>query len=139
MLAPLSLRLRFALLPALAGLMFAQIVVAAPPVLPAPQTQSDPTPASPAAFRQESPAAAPRAVGSDRMAGADAPIPSLMAGEGDYILAPGDTLDLMVYREPDLGMRSKIARRQGSTTAFGGGESFRNECARCSGAHQKTV
>jgi polysaccharide export outer membrane protein len=41
---------------------------------------------------------------------ADAPIPSLMAGEGDYILAPGDTLDLMVYREPDLGMRSKIAR-----------------------------
>jgi protein involved in polysaccharide export with SLBB domain len=33
-----------------------------------------------------------------------------MAGEGDYILAAGDTLDLMVYREPDLSMRSKIAR-----------------------------
>jgi len=33
-----------------------------------------------------------------------------MAGEGDYILSPGDTLDLMVYREPDLSMRSKIAR-----------------------------
>jgi polysaccharide export outer membrane protein len=33
-----------------------------------------------------------------------------MAGEGDYILAPGDTLDLMVYKEPDLSMRSKIAR-----------------------------
>ena len=33
-----------------------------------------------------------------------------MAGEGDYILSPGDTLDLMVYKEPDLNMRSKIAR-----------------------------
>jgi polysaccharide export outer membrane protein len=42
--------------------------------------------------------------------GVDVPIPSLMAGEGDYILSSGDTLDLMVYREPDLGMRSKIAR-----------------------------
>ena len=33
-----------------------------------------------------------------------------MAGEGDYILSAGDTLDLMVYKEPDLNMRSKIAR-----------------------------
>lgn len=87
-----------------------QLVPAAPPVLPAPQTQSDPTPATSAAFRQESPAAAPRGAVFDRAMGADAPIPSLMAGEGDYILAAGDTLDLMVYREPDLGMRSKIAR-----------------------------
>ena len=87
-----------------------RVVLAAPPVLPAPQTQSDPTSATPAAFRQESPASAPRAVGSDRAIGVDAPIPSLMAGEGDYVLASGDTLDLMVYREPDLGMRSKIAR-----------------------------
>ena len=42
--------------------------------------------------------------------GAEAPLPSLMAGEGDYVLAAGDTIDLMVYREPDLNMRSKIAR-----------------------------
>jgi polysaccharide export outer membrane protein len=27
---------------------------------------------------------------------------------GDYILCIGDTLELVVYREPDLGMRSKI-------------------------------
>jgi polysaccharide export outer membrane protein len=33
-----------------------------------------------------------------------------MAGEGDYVLAAGDTLDLMVYKEPDLNMRSKISR-----------------------------
>jgi len=42
--------------------------------------------------------------------GAEAPLPSLMAGEGDYVLASGDTIDLMVYKEPDLSMRSKIAR-----------------------------
>ncbi len=27
---------------------------------------------------------------------------------GDYILSVGDTIELVVYREPDLGMRSKI-------------------------------
>lgn len=109
MLVLLSLRPRFFLGSALVGLLIAQTVLAAPPVLPAPQTQSDPTSATPAAFRQESPSSAPR-VGADRAMGVDIPIPSLMAGEGDYILSSGDTLDLMVYREPDLGMRSKIAR-----------------------------
>lgn len=83
---------------------------AAPPVLPAPQMPSDSTPATPAAFRQEPPAASVRSAAAERQSGSDAPLPTLMAGEGDYILAPGDTLDLMVYREPDLGMRSKIAR-----------------------------
>jgi polysaccharide export outer membrane protein len=81
---------------------------AAPPDLPAPLTQSDPTSASPGAFRQE--ADVPRSAPLDRSGGYEAPIPTLMAGEGDYVLAPGDTLDLMVYREPDLSMRSKIAR-----------------------------
>jgi polysaccharide export outer membrane protein len=109
MLALLSLRPRFFLGSALVGLLAAHSVLAAPPVLPAPQTQSDPTSATPAAFRQEPPSSAPR-VGADRAPGVDIPIPSLMAGEGDYILSSGDTLDLMVYREPDLGMRSKIAR-----------------------------
>jgi protein involved in polysaccharide export with SLBB domain len=110
MLASFSLRPRFLVVSAIAGLTISRVALAAPPVLPAPQTQSDPTSATPAAFRQDSPSNAPRAVASDRSMSADAPIPSLMAGEGDYILAPGDTLDLMVYREPDLGMRSKIAR-----------------------------
>ena len=110
MLAFFSFRQRSLVVSAVAGLMMSQIGLAAPPVLPAPQTQSDPTPATPAAFRHESPVSAPRAAVFDRAIGADAPIPSLMAGEGDYILAAGDTLDLMVYREPDLGMRSKIAR-----------------------------
>jgi len=110
MLASFSLRPRSLVVSAIAGLTMSQVVMAAPPVLPAPQTQSDPTSATPAAFRQESPASVPRAVDSDRAMGVDTPIPSLMAGEGDYILASGDTLDLMVYREPDLGMRSKIAR-----------------------------
>lgn len=83
---------------------------AAPPVLPAPATQSAPVTAA-GAFRSDTanpPAAA--AVPADRASGAEAPIPTLMAGEGDYVLAAGDTLDLMVYKEPDLGMRSKIAR-----------------------------
>jgi polysaccharide export outer membrane protein len=93
----------------LLGSLATQILVGAPPVLPAPQTQSDPTSATPAAFRQEAPSSASR-VGADRAMGVDTPIPSLMAGEGDYILSSGDTLDLMVYREPDLGMRSKISR-----------------------------
>lgn len=110
MLASFSLRPRFLVVSAIAGLTISRVALAAPPVLPAPQTQSDPTSATPAAFRQESPSNAPRAAASDRSMSTDAPIPSLMAGEGDYILAPGDTLDLMVYREPDLGMRSKIAR-----------------------------
>lgn len=110
MLAFFSLRPRSLVFSAIAVLTMSQVVLAAPPVLPAPQTQSDPTSATPAAFRQESPGAPPRAVASDRTMGVDTPIPSLMAGEGDYILASGDTLDLMVYREPDLGMRSKIAR-----------------------------
>jgi polysaccharide export outer membrane protein len=78
----------------------------APPVLPAPQTQADPTTGNPSAFRQDSPQQAP----AERPATMDSPLPSLMAGEGDYILASGDTLDLMVYHEPDLSMRSKIAR-----------------------------
>lgn len=106
---PFSLRPRFFFSFVLVGSLATQILVGAPPVLPAPQTQSDPTSATPAAFRQEAPSSASR-VGADRAMGVDTPIPSLMAGEGDYILSPGDTLDLMVYREPDLGMRSKIAR-----------------------------
>jgi polysaccharide export outer membrane protein len=110
MLAIFSLRPRCLAHSLLVVLSATQVVLAAPPVLPAPQTQSDPTSATPAAFRQDASSSAPRAVAADRSAGLDAPIPSLMAGEGDYVLASGDTLDLMVYREPDLGMRSKIAR-----------------------------
>ena len=136
MLASFSLRPRFLVVSAIAGLTISRVALAAPPVLPAPQTQSDPTSATPAAFRQESPSNAPRAAASDRSMSADAPIPSLMAGEGDYILAPGDTLDLMVYREPDLGMRSKIAR-DGRVQLPLLGEV--NECARCTGTYPKTL
>lgn len=32
------------------------------------------------------------------------------AANGDYILRPGDTVDLVVYREQDLNMRSKIGK-----------------------------
>lgn len=109
MLVSFSLRLRSFFGFLLVGFVETQTLLGAPPVLPAPQTQSDPTSATPAAFRQEAPSSASR-VGADRAMGVDIPIPSLMAGEGDYILSSGDTLDLMVYREPDLGMRSKIAR-----------------------------
>jgi polysaccharide export outer membrane protein len=86
------------------------VVQAAPPVLPAPATHSAPASAA-GAFRSD-PANTPvaAAVAIDRSAGAEAPIPTLMAGEGDYVLAAGDTIDLMVYKEPDLNMRSKIAR-----------------------------
>lgn len=97
-------------LPAAATLVLAASfpLSAAPPVLPSPVTHSAPTSAA-GAFRSDA-APAPAAVPAERSFGADAPIPTLMAGEGDYVLAPGDTLDLMVYKEPDLNMRSKIAR-----------------------------
>lgn len=102
--------LKKTLSPAVLILLSFGVVQAAPPVLPAPATHSAPT--SPAgAFRSDTantPVAA--AVPVDRSVGAEAPIPTLMAGEGDYVLASGDTIDLMVYKEPDLNMRSKIAR-----------------------------
>lgn len=85
-------------------------LAAVPLELPPPQTASDPRPSTPGAFRSEPsmPSTVPQAVAVDPMTGGGAPI--LSAGEGDYVLTPGDTLDLMVYKEPDLGMRSKIAR-----------------------------
>lgn len=40
--------------------------------------------------------------------------PSMPAGmgaaNGDYVLKPGDTIDLIIYREPDLSIRSKIGK-----------------------------
>lgn len=83
---------------------------AAPPVLPAPQIQADPT--APAGAFRSAPTAAQesRPAAPDKPFGSDAPIPTLIAGEGDYILSSGDTLNLMVYKEPDLNMQSKIAR-----------------------------
>jgi len=36
--------------------------------------------------------------------------PSAGAVNGDYILRPGDILDMIVYREQDLNMRSKIGK-----------------------------
>ncbi len=97
--------------PLVAVLILATLTVhAAPPVLPAPVTQSAPAPAA-GAFRSDTASPPPASAAPvDRAVGAEAPIPTLMAGEGDYILAAGDTLDLMVYKEPDLNMRSKIAR-----------------------------
>jgi len=87
---------------------------AAPPELPPPRTNADPTTTVPSQFSQ-SPTGSPFqqpgvSSGNTPSLGADGALPALMAGEGDYILAPGDTLDLMVYKEPDLSMRSKIAR-----------------------------
>ncbi len=81
-----------------------------PPTLPPPLTQSNPAPANPAAFNPSPQTTNPSAIPLDAAPSIDSPIPTLMAGEGDYILSPGDTLDLMVYKEPDLNMRSKIAR-----------------------------
>jgi polysaccharide export outer membrane protein len=80
---------------------------ATPPTLPEPRLQSAPAPAA-GAFRSDT--SAPAAAPGERVMTTEAPIPTLMAGEGDYVLASGDTIDLMVYREPDLSMRSKIAR-----------------------------
>ena len=81
---------------------------AAPPVLPAPVTHSAPEPAA-GGFRSDNSNAPVAPAGSADRSG-EASIPTLMAGEGDYVLAAGDTLDLMVYKEPDLNMRSKISR-----------------------------
>lgn len=43
--------------------------------------------------------------------GGGAGVPAGNGGaSGDYILQPGDTIELVVYREPDLNMRSKIGK-----------------------------
>ena len=43
--------------------------------------------------------------------GVGAGVPAGNGGaSGDYILQPGDTIELVVYREPDLNMRSKIGK-----------------------------
>jgi len=43
--------------------------------------------------------------------GGGAGVPAGNGGaSGDYMLQPGDTLELVVYREPDLNMRSKIGK-----------------------------
>lgn len=82
---------------------------AAPPTLPPPLTHSNPAPSAPAPFNASPQSGPPQSQTPDPTS-YDSPIPTLMAGEGDYILSAGDTLDLMVYKEPDLNMRSKIAR-----------------------------
>lgn len=95
-----------------------QPLSAAPPVLPAPQIQADPT-APAGAFRSApAPVQESRPAAADKPLGSDAPIPTLVAGEGDYILSSGDTLNLMVYKEPDLNMQSKIARDGRSSCHF---------------------
>jgi len=35
---------------------------------------------------------------------------SMSAANGDYILRPGDVVEMIVYREPDLSIRSKIGK-----------------------------
>jgi polysaccharide export outer membrane protein len=92
-----------------ACLLFANVsLFAAPPVLPAPVTHSAPASAAGGFRSDNSNTPVAPAVPADRPG--EASIPTLMAGEGDYVLASGDTLDLMVYKEPDLNMRSKISR-----------------------------
>ena len=92
------------------ALAVSQPLSAAPPILPAPRTQADPT-APAGAFRSApAPSQESNPATADKPLGSEAPIPTLIAGEGDYILSTGDTLNLMVYKEPDLNMQSKIAR-----------------------------
>lgn len=64
---------------------------------------------------QRSDPAAP--VKGDRGASAPAPVyqtvassSGLGAANGDYVLKPGDTIDLVIYHEPDLSMRAKIGK-----------------------------
>jgi polysaccharide export outer membrane protein len=109
MLVTLPIGWRFPLVVAIALFFASSAGFSDPTKLPPPLTQSNPAPAAPAPFNQ-SPQSAPQGIPSAESASYDSPIPTLMAGEGDYILSPGDTLDLMVYKEPDLNMRSKIAR-----------------------------
>jgi polysaccharide export outer membrane protein len=35
---------------------------------------------------------------------------SMAAANGDYVLRPGDVIEMIVYREPDLSIRSKIGK-----------------------------
>lgn len=109
MLVTLPIGSRLLLLAAIAILATTLTGFPDPTKLPPPLTQSNPAPAAPAPFNSSPQSTSPATTSSD-ITSYDSPIPTLMAGEGDYILSPGDTLDLMVYKEPDLNMRSKIAR-----------------------------
>jgi polysaccharide export outer membrane protein len=39
-----------------------------------------------------------------------APAVTLSSSEGDYVLTPGDTIEMSVFREPDLAARATIGR-----------------------------
>jgi len=54
---------------------------------------------------------APSGEPSRQAAGAGSAVPtSFGATSGDYLLKPGDTLEMVVYREQDLSIRSKIGK-----------------------------
>jgi len=74
---------------------------------PAERPRSTPVPAAtPSATAVPAPAPAPQ-TGAPQIA---FPAQLLSSAESDYVLAPGDTIEMTIFREPDLTTRSSIAR-----------------------------
>ncbi|MGC1481827.1 MAG: polysaccharide biosynthesis/export family protein [Chthoniobacterales bacterium] len=74
------------------------------------QSSTPVAPAAPAApaepsFSNDTPTAAPASP-----AASDGSSQVLTSAEGDYVLTPGDTIEMTIFREPDLTARSTIAR-----------------------------
>ncbi len=74
---------------------------------PSERPRATPVPAStPSATAVPAPAPAPQA-GTPQIS---FPAQLLSSAESDYVLAPGDTIEMTIFREPDLTTRSSIAR-----------------------------
>ena len=72
------------------------LLAQAPPQQPTARTEDSPTPAPSPARASDSDDARPHQI--------------ISTGEGDYVLTPGDLVELSIFREPDLSSRSMIAR-----------------------------
>ena len=72
------------------------LLAQAPPQQPAARTEDSPTPAPSPVRTSDSDDARPHQI--------------ISTGEGDYVLTPGDLVELSIFREPDLSSRSMIAR-----------------------------
>ena len=89
------------------GVCLPALAFAAPPL----RAQSEPVapnndqPAAPVVTVSKPASPAPTETAPPAQAGG-----AMGAANGDYILKPGDTIDLVVYREQDLNMRSKIGK-----------------------------
>ena len=92
----------FALLAMIAGI--GALIAQADPAAPV-----DTAPAQPVVTVSKPSGDASPPVAAPSAGGASAPM-GMGAANGDYMLKPGDTIEMIIYREPDLTIRSRIGK-----------------------------